>query len=240
MDRIYLLFLFVFLSCKETTNTSKDKITVFADSLTQNIKKEETLKKYTADCTIVDSTKTQTSDYQGIKFYSENTLRGKGVVELTIDKNLEILNSDKTCFGTISLLNNDFGTTYKINFPKKMVTAREIIPDDEFQVFSFDSELPEINNEFLIIYINKEQKMIKKTDVKYKFLNWDDYVKSAYIRLYGKDKNLYKVIEIKNDSLKIKSISKSDCDYVESYKDVTKWIKWKDNNCKLIKFNFCY
>ncbi|SFK42757.1 hypothetical protein SAMN05421692_4375 [Chryseobacterium indologenes] len=38
----------------------------------------------------------------------------------------------------------------------------------------------------------------------------------------------------------IKSIVKTECEYVEDYKDISKWIKWKNNNCKLIKFSFCY
>lgn len=84
--------------------------------------------------------------------------------------------------------------------------------------------------------------------VEYKFLSWDDYIKSAYIQLSDNIENTnkeelsywYKVLEIKNDSMQIKSVPKTDCDYIESYNDVTKRIKWKNKNCKLIKLNFCY
>lgn len=234
MSKVYfILLLFVFFSCKKQINEQNPDI-AFADS-TRKIDHYQA----TTDCDIIDSITMQTSDYQGIKFYTENMLRGKGVMQIIIDRNLEILNLDKTSFGKISLLHNDFGDSYELNFPK-IVIAREIIPNDEYSVFSFDSELPESDKNFLVIYINKEKKLIKKSDIKYKFLDWNNYIKSAYIQLNENDKYMYKVLEIKEDSLKIKSISKTDCDYVQSYKNITKWIKWKNNNCKLIKINFCY
>jgi len=40
--------------------------------------------------------------------------------------------------------------------------------------------------------------------------------------------------------MQIKSVSRESCDYADEYKDVTKWIKWKQNNCKLVTFSFCY
>jgi len=40
--------------------------------------------------------------------------------------------------------------------------------------------------------------------------------------------------------MQIKSVAKTSCDYIEEYNDVTKWIKWKENSCKLIMFDFCY
>lgn len=233
MNKIHLiLLLFVFISCRKVTNNDTKHKAVFADSLNKTTTQQIT------DCSSIDSLAMQTSDYQGIKFYTENTLRGKGVIEIFIKKRLEILNSDKTLFGNISPINDDTNT-YEINLPKTVI-AREIIPDSEFSVFSFDSELPQTDKDYLIIYINKEKKMIKKSDEKYDFLSWDKYVKSAYIQLNENDNYLYKVLEINKDSLKIKSIPKSDCDYVQHYKDITKWVKWKDNNCKLIKLNFCY
>lgn len=50
----------------------------------------------------------------------------------------------------------------------------------------------------------------------------------------------YKALKIEGDSMQIKSVPKTDCDYIENYKNITKWIKWKDNSCKQINFNFCY
>lgn len=190
-----------------------------------------------------DSLKMQTSEYNGVNFYSENTMRGKGILQLSINENLSIMNIDNTSFGSISFQNN----SYKIKLPSKTI-AREIIPDSEFQIFSFDAEFPETSKEYLIIYLNKERKLINKKNIEYKFLSWEDYIKSAYVQLTNNIENIskeehnywYKVLEIKNDSMQIKSVPKTDCDYIESYKDVTKRIKWKNQNCKLIKLTFCY
>ncbi|OOG18887.1 hypothetical protein BWD42_02700 [Sphingobacterium sp. CZ-UAM] len=53
-------------------------------------------------------------------------------------------------------------------------------------------------------------------------------------------KYLYQVLEIKNDFMLIKSVPKSTCDYVEDYKPISKWVKWRTDQRELIEYNFCY
>jgi hypothetical protein len=112
----------------------------------------------------------------------------------------------------------------------------------------FDAQKPDTDKNFLIVYVNREKKLISKKDNQFKFDPWDKYAQSTYVKLTPEvskttgDEQLYwyKALAIKGDFMKIKSISKTDCDYVEHYKPVTKWIKWRTGSCKLINFNFCY
>ncbi|MGN7706435.1 hypothetical protein [Chryseobacterium sp. 22543] len=212
-------------------------------------KKERIVEKeqnnQTFECPI-DSTSMQTTEYNGITFYTENNLRGSGVINLSINKNTEIFNMDKTPYGKI-VVNNDDENVYDVKLPK-VVIAREIIPDSEHRIFSFDAEEPGSDRDFLIIYINKQKKLIEKKNNDYAFNSWENYIKTAFIQLTpeisntSKEEQLYwyKSLKIKGDSMQIKSIPKADCDYIEEYKNVTKWIQWKKGSCKLIKFNFCY
>ncbi len=239
MNLIYAIFAFAIFSCKHNSVNTLDAVEISGA-------KTSSIKKLDEDCPM-DSINMQTSEYGGIKFFSENTMRGKGVLDLTINKKINILNMDKSFWGSISVFNNGISDSYDINFPTKVI-AREVIPDSEYQVFCFDSEHPKTDNNFLIIYINKEKKLIEIKDIKYNFSLWPDYIKSAYIQLDSTINNVsideqkywYKALKIKNDSMQIKSVSKTDCDYIDSYKNTTIWIKWKINNCKLIKLNFCY
>jgi len=234
----------VLVSCKKQnrdkattiiSNHSKDSATV--------IKKE--IPKMDNEC-VIDSLTMQTTEYNGITFYTENNMRGSGVINLSINKSTDILNIDKTPFGKI-LVNNENENIYDLKLPK-VVISREIIPDSEHRIFSFDAEEPATDQDFLIIYINKQKKLIKKNNNNYAFISWENYIKKAFIQLTpevpstSKQELLYwyKVLKIKGDSMQIKSIPKTDCDYIEEYKNVTKWIQWKQNTCKLIKFNFCY
>jgi len=197
------------------------------------------------DICLLDKIEMYTSEHNGIKFYTENTLRGKGVITVSIFQRLEFLNLNRTSFGSIS--KSKIGDNYEIKLPKTVI-AREIIPNEDFQVFSFDAEIPEANKDFIIVYINQEKRLLKKESIKYKFETWNEYVKSSFIQLTSNTDNVskeekmywYKVLEIKEDSMKIKSVKKESCDYIENYKDVTKWVKWRDSSSKLIKFNFCY
>ncbi|PRA91394.1 hypothetical protein CQ046_23265 [Chryseobacterium sp. MYb7] len=235
----------VLFSCKKQ---NKDTVTNILsdhpkDSVTV-IKKEQPKKDN--ECKI-DSLAMQTTEYNGITFYTENNLRGSGVINLSINKSTEIFNMDKTSYGKILVNNNDDENIYDVKLPK-VVIAREIIPDSEHRIFNFDAEEPEADKDFLIVYINKQKKLIEKKNNNYSFQSWDNYIKTAFIQLTPEVSTTskqelsywYKVLEIKGDSMQIKSILKTDCDYIEEYKNVTKWIKWKQNSCKLIKFNFCY
>lgn len=247
MKFIYIIFtcFSLFSSCTKHKEIKKnDKEVTNNNTKNQNIENKQ-LAKVTYEC-ILDSIKMQITEYGGIKFYSENKLRGSGVLTLIMPDNVDILNIDKTFYGSI-ILGNSTEEPYNIKLPKAIV-AREIIPDVEHRIFSFDAELPETDKNFLIVYINKEKKLISKKNVKYKFNSWETYVKSSFIHLTSKIENstkeeqmyYYQAVKIKGDSMQIKSVSKASCDYVEEYKDITKWIKWKDNSCKQITFDFCY
>ncbi|MGV0964671.1 hypothetical protein [Empedobacter falsenii] len=170
------------------------------------------------ECPIIDSLRMMITEYQGINIYTEDMMRGEGVLELFIENNIKILNIDKTLFGSIQLTKDG----YNIQFPKKII-AREVYPQSEYKVFSFDSETPNIDKDFLIIYINKEKKMVDKKSVKFKFIKWDDYIKSAFVKTYdSKNEHWYKAIEIKNDSMLVKSVSSANCDYFEDHKEKNK------------------
>lgn len=243
MKTIYqcLVFLFLICSCRKEENKIMTKNENLVNKNLENKKKLETEN----ECTF-DSIEMQSTQYKKIKFYTENKLRGSGVIELSINENVEILNINKTLYGSILLTGNE-EEPFEIKLPN-VVVAREIIPDLEHKVFSLDAENPETNKDFLIIYINKEKKLINNKSNKYKFVTWEKYIKSSFIRLTSgisncttKEKNYYyQVLKIKRDSMQIKSISKTSCDYVDEYKDITKWIKWKNDSCKLINFSFCY
>ncbi|WP_456311786.1 hypothetical protein [Pseudomonas shirazensis] len=243
MKYIFFICFSLFSSCtkhkeendKEVTNNNIEN---------QNIENKQ-LAKSTSEC-LLDSIKMQITEYGGIKFYSENKLRGSGVLALIMPDNVDILNTDKTFYGSI-ILGNNTEEPYNIKLPK-VIVAREIIPDVEHRIFSFDAEQPETDKDFLIVYLNKEKKLISKKASKYKFSSWETYIKSSFIHLTSKIENstkeeqmyYYQSIKIKGDSMQIKSVSKTSCDYVEEYKNVTKWIKWKNDSCKFIMFDFCY
>jgi hypothetical protein len=235
------LFTILFTSFLIVSCTKHDNAMILKD---QNIS-EEKHNNSDHECP-VDSVAMQTSEYKGITFYTENNLRGSGVITLSVTGKTDILNNDKTTYGSIAL-NNDEETSYEIKLPKKTV-AREIIADSEFRIFSFDAEKPDTDKDFLIVYINREKKLIAKKGNQFTFDPWNKYAQSAFLKLtpevsnMTKDEQLYwyKALAVKGDSMKIKSISKTDCDYVEHYKPVTKWIKWRTDSCKLINFNFCY
>lgn len=238
---IVLICFYLLCSCTKTKKSEavelnkKGKI-----SSNQRIEKKEIEK-----C-LFDSIEMQTTEYNNIKFYSENELRGKGVITLFINGNVEIFNFDKTTYGSIVLTDNEEGL-YDIKLPK-IVIAREIIPDIEHNIFSFDAENPDTDSNFLIIYINKEKKLLRKKKNRYKFSTWDSYIKESFLHLTPKvvgstsdeRKYYYKTLKIQGDSMQIKSVSKMSCDYIEEYKDITKWIKWKEGSCKVIDFDFCY
>lgn len=199
------------------------------------------------ECSVGDPPQLSIAEYKGITFFTENTMRGRGVVHLSINQKVDILNLDKTLYGSIAPKINGEFTDYEINLPKTVI-ARQIIPYSELRIFEFDSESPQQDNTYLTVYINKERKLILKKDLSYRFLSWNDYIKSAFVRLTAAVQNIsiaerkymYQVVEIKDNAMSIRSVPKSACDYVEDYKPISKWIKWRTDHCKLIEFNFCY
>lgn len=248
LNKGFLYLLITLFSCQKssTVEISNEKMKFDQFDTILKTKIPNSVNINGKECSI-DSLNMQTSEFNGTRFFTENNLRGSGVLNISFEKTVEILNLDKSNFGKIIIKNNALGISLDVKLPKTVI-AREVMPDPEFQVFSFDGEIPETDKNFLIIYVNKEKRLIDKKTVKYDFLSWENYIKSSYIQLdssfdylsKSEQKYWYEMIKIKNDSMQIKSINKTKCDYIENYKDVTKWVKWKQNNCKLIKFNFCY
>lgn len=236
----------IIYSCAKNQEPTKSQTVLAKNSSIKNTIEKEEPPKVNIDCPL-DSMQMQTSEYKGTRFFTEKNLRGSGVINFSIEKNIDVLNLDKSLFGKIVINNDEVGNSVDIKLPKTVI-AREIIPNEEFQVFSFDAENPASDKIFLVVYINKEKKLISKKDNKYNYNSWENYAKSAYIQLTPAVKNStsdeqqywYKALIIKGDSMQIKSVPKTNCDYIEKYKDLTKWIQWKNNSCKTIKFNFCY
>jgi hypothetical protein len=111
--------------------------------------------------------------YEGKTFssYIDSERRGAGVVSFTLDINdrLDIWNMDDTKFGDI-VLNEDL-TYFTLNMPRKIV-AREVVPEHDFAAFDFDAEKVDTDKEYLIIYVNKEKRKVKKSDLKFNFTAW--------------------------------------------------------------------
>ena len=181
--------------------------------------------------------------------YTEDKIRGEGIVSFTMDINdrLTILNEDDSSFGEI-VLNEDM-TYFTLTMPKKIV-ARKVIPNYDFASFDFDCENVNADKDYLIIYINKQKKKIKKTDLKYTFSTWENYIKKQFIQL--KECNLivdgnvnpnskdqaFAVTEIKGDVIKIKSVK--DCNGEDTrFYDIQGQVKWKSDDVLLINFALC-
>jgi len=172
-------------------------------------------------------------------------MRGQGVISFSMNINdrLTILNEDDTQFGEI-VLNEDM-TFFTLTMPKKIV-ARKVISNFDFAAFDFDAENTTADKEYLLIYVNKEKKKVKKTDLKFTFSTWEDYVKKETIKLKtcnllpdakGKDVT-FDVVEVKGDEIKIKSTK--DCGGEDApFENLKGNIKWKSGQTLLIDFAVC-
>jgi hypothetical protein len=185
-------------------------------------------------CTPKDTLEFQNKD---ITVFNEYIMRGDGVIELNLDDNIIILNEDGTEFGKIDYN----GGLYNLKMPKQIV-ARSFVPD--LEKFYFDAKAPKESSTFLEIYINKELKRVNKDNIKYSFSLWKEYVSKSNLKLIDcsnntLDSNTYSIIEFRNDSLKVKSISKKDCDLVETYKAEQKTILWRKDTTLFVHLQQC-
>ncbi|WP_316834762.1 hypothetical protein [Pedobacter nutrimenti] len=114
--------------------------------------------------------------YEGKSFssYIDAEHRGAGVVSFTLEVNdrLDIWNTDDSKFGEI-VLNEDF-TFFTLNMPQKVI-ARKVVPEYDFAAFDFDAEEVATNKDYLIIYVNKEKRKVKKSEAKFTFSPWNVY-----------------------------------------------------------------
>lgn len=176
---ICIALVIVLNACKDTTastsETTPDAITK-GNSVTAS---EETVKSNIEDCRESESL---LWEGEGFVSYTEDRMRGKGVISFTMDINdrLDIFNEDDSNFGEI-VLNEDL-TYFTLTMPKKIV-ARKVIATYDFAAFDFDCESIEADRDYFIIYVNKEKRKVKKSDLKYTFSTWQDYIKKQSVKL---------------------------------------------------------
>lgn len=119
---------------------------------------------------VSDIQKSDSLLYEGKTFssYIDAQHRGTGVISFTLNVNdrLDIWNMDDTKFGDI-VLNEDL-TYFTLNMPKKIV-ARAVVPEYDFARFNFDAEDVDTDKDYLIIYVNKEKRKVRKSDLTFSF-----------------------------------------------------------------------
>lgn len=244
---IYAAIAILLIGCKDAphnttaTEHSQSNDTSVANGSSQEIASNE----------IIPCKESESLLFEGETFtsYTEDKIRGNGIVSFTMDINdrLTILNEDDSSFGEI-VLNEDM-TYFTLTMPKKIV-ARKVIPNYDFASFDFDCENVNADKDYLIIYINKQKKKIKKTDLKYTFSTWENYIKKQFIQL--KECNLivdgnvnpnskdqaFAVTDIKGDVIKIKSVK--DCNGEDTrFYAIQGQAKWKSDDVLLINFALC-
>lgn len=244
---IYAATAIILIGCKDAphnttaTEHSQSNDTSVANGSSQEIASNE----------IIPCKESESLLFEGETFtsYTEDKIRGNGIVSFTMDINdrLTILNEDDSSFGEI-VLNEDM-TYFTLTMPKKIV-ARKVIPNYDFASFDFDCENVNADKDYLMIYINKQKKKIKKTDLKYTFSTLENYIKKQFVQL--KECNLilhgnvnpkskdqaFAVTEIKGDVIKIKSVK--DCNGEDTrFYDIQGQVKWKSDDVLLINFALC-
>lgn len=233
---IYAAIVFLLLGCKQSTKHHTDGAEA---SLTKaavgNCKEGESL---------VYGTETFSS-------YTEDSMRGQGVISFTLDINdrLDILNEDDTKFGEI-VLNEDM-TYFTLTMPRKIV-ARKVVTSYDFAAFEFDAETLDSDKDYLHIYINHRIKKVKKSNIKFTYASWPDYIKNQLIKLKDcnqlfdasgkvnpKSKELtFVVTEVKGDEIKIKSTRDCLSDEV-TFQNLEGKINWKSGGALMVDFAVC-
>ena len=244
---MYSILAVVLISCKETTPNTPEALQTNENSAT-TAPSEKVVK---ADITACRERESVVWEGENFVSYTEDRMRGKGVISFTMDINdrLDILNDDDSNFGEI-VLNEDL-TFFTLTMPKKVI-ARKVITTYDFAAFDFDSEIVDTNQDYFIIYVNKEKRKVKKEGLKYAFSTWEQYIKKQSVRL--KDCNLiadqqgnvnqkskdqvFTVTEVKGDEIKITS-SKDCLEEDKSFHAVNGILKWKSANVLLIDFAVC-
>ncbi|TKC12768.1 hypothetical protein FA048_03880 [Pedobacter polaris] len=183
--------------------------------------------------------------------FTEDKIRGEGIVsfQMKINDRFTIYNQDDAVFGEMVL--NEDGTYFTLNMPQKTI-ARRVTPQDDFASFDFDAETTIADKDYLIIYVNKEQRRVKKAELNYSLITWPDYLKNNNITLKAcnllRDKahepiaasidQVFEVTAVKGDLINIKSSKECLPDGV-AYKAIQGWVKWKSGDTLMIKFTAC-
>jgi len=187
---------------------------------------------------------------EGISCYTEDTIRGAGVVSFQMDLNnrLDIYDLDGGLYGDFVL--NEDGDFFTLDMPQKTI-ARQVIPVQDFAAFDFDAEPVNADQDYILIYVNKEKKKVKKAQLKYTYNTWSQYLQNNTIQLKacnllkaadGKiisksPDQLFRITAVKGDLIKIKSMK--DCQIDSPYQDMQGWVKWRVAGELLIDFASC-
>lgn len=229
-------------------NSAKEQ-KIGADSTEAVLAETEPAAASKSTATIADCKSADTLLYseEGVfSSYTEYKMRGVGVISFHLDINnrLDIYNLDGSKFGF--LVYNADQTYYMQDMPAKII-ARAVIPVADKAQFDFDAEATDTDKDYLIIYVNKEKRKVKKADVKFTFSKWDDYLKLQEIRLKPcnmlaaagtNQEMLYKVTAVKDDEIKIRSV-KNCSGEDEGFKQIEGWIKWKNGDSLTVDLTSC-
>ena len=248
MKKIYFicsLLAILIVACKEKSNeegkeANENQIVSDSSAYSKNVDVK--------DC---PNEETLVLEGETFKSYTEDIMRGKGVITFTMDINdrLDFLNEDDSVFGEI-VLNEDM-PFFTLKMPGKVI-ARKVIPNYDFAAFDFDCEGISSDPNYFIIYINKEKRKVKKDGIKYTFSTWEEYIKKQHIGL--KSCNLIKsgngainqkssnqafiVNKINGDEIEITS-DKSCLGEDVPFQSIKGKVKWKAGNRLLINFALC-
>lgn len=247
----YAAIAFLLVACKETPHQE----TTVAETTNMEINEVSVPTEASDETSLGDVTckEGESLVFEGETFssYTEDKMRGQGVVSFTLDINdrLMILDEDDSNFGEI-VLNEDM-TYFTLTMPKKVV-ARKVVTNYDFASFDFDAENVNTNKNYLIIYVNKEKRMVKKSDLKYTFSTWEEYLKQHPVKL--KDCNLitdaqgkpnpkskglaFTVTDIKGDVISIKS-TKECLGEDTAFQDIQGKVKWKSGSALIVDFATC-
>lgn len=235
---VLLTMVICLASCNET---KKQPRTTVVEPITKPVIKPEKAQK---DCGREEQLLCTTD---GFSSYTDNIIRGKGVVsfELSLNDRLDIYDEDDAVFGFI-VLNEDMNF-YTLEMPKKLV-ARKVITEYDLASFNFDAEEESTNKEYLIIYANGGKRKVKKTQLKYSYTSWNEYFKQQSVALKpcNQLKNLlnggqgltFDVIAMDGDRIKIKS--SRDCGGEDGiYRPAEGWVKWREKDMMLVDIKIC-
>lgn len=172
-----------------------------------------------------------------VSCYTDEIIRGSGVVEIQLIKNeLTIFNLDDTVYEKITFKDD----SYFLENSLSEIIARKVILAMDFLSLEFDCKKFEEDDEFVYIFINKELMKIKNSNYKLNYYEWLDYLAGCYIKIlsgnllliqteYGEryahnsEDAIFRVKEIVDDKLFLKSTSTVCCAAAEELEGVVKW-----------------
>ncbi|RZM30567.1 MAG: hypothetical protein EOO88_00280 [Pedobacter sp.] len=189
-------------------------------------------------------------DDAGISTYTEDRMRGEGVVSFQFDthQRLDFINMDGSPFGFFVL--NEDGDYYTLDMPQKTI-ARRVIPEQDFACFDFDAERAGTDRNYLLVYVNGEKRKVKKDELKYTYQSWPEYLLGSVVSLkpcnllkatdgtnINNSKDQYfKVLAVKGDLIEIKSTEA--CQQEVPFLEMRGWVRWRQGGSLVIDFAVC-